>query len=67
MAMTAQVKAELIGTDIAQVGEEAYAIPHYAHREAHQPVDLEMGERPWEMRHTQDTDGASPEKAQVSA
>lgn len=58
-------KDELIGTDIAQVGEEAYAIPHYAHREAHQPVDLEMGERPWETRHAPDTE-AMTEKAQVS-
>ncbi|KAL4402962.1 ammonium transmembrane transporter [Malassezia pachydermatis] len=32
---------EVIGMDISQVGEEAYAMPHYNHLEAHQPVELE--------------------------
>lgn len=34
-------KDEVVGTDISQVGEEAYVMPHFTHMEAHQPLNLD--------------------------
>ena len=34
-------KDEVVGTDISQVGEEAYVMPHFNHMEAHQPLNLD--------------------------
>lgn len=41
-------EAEVIGMDIAHIGEEAYAMPHYSHKEQHQPMDIEAMGMPTE-------------------